>query len=776
MGKKNSNRKKTHNISPAFPVFPSPHEALHWWRERLRDGFQLPGAAEHLETLAGESDDIQHREKFQSLGNLTAGVLEQAGKLKNHPNGLSAFISDHESGRMFIASGTGGIVCLELTSGKRLWTIESERAYQVGGLALCDGTLYYTDSWRDKLYAVCCRTGKQNWCVDKTGDGSPLLCPAGVAVAHGSSGNLLLVCDSGNHRICSFTPDAKPLNAYGRRGLEWERITQVHSAPDDTIVPPYFEYPKGLTVAHNLDGKESLYVWDSGNGRLVLLDNERDHLHAIRIVTGEKVMLRLAGQVTVLAGPSGPLIAVIDDVLSTLSLRGPLGELLLTVDLSSLLKSSRRKLECFRLDSGGCSDDGVLLLSSSGAMWRIPSDALDVERLTTALLPLYPEDCRLVLANAGFTGSNIGSAWQDISPVQDHNALVRGLLDDCAILSDEFSLAVERLGRLVQTLGANSSDNDATALEQALLSRLDGYRTTTLKDMLSHARPSPGEIERWSDAQAEVDMELFQSRGSKSSAELARDEHLEQVRELRPSIRRLGWQLRKLHHLLTPRQSADWLEGIAAGLLNELESSLDARVRIIATAAKGLDYERDPQRVAREEIQAAHAAMLCISVLDSAAVVLAGEFSHLASQYPELLNTENLEKVTKLLGKATGLECSDILSKIAGETTAGPEPFEHLPDNELFGESISEKIRALVENMVSYLAKVEGSGSSGGQFGKVLERQRNLFALKASVLSNHSLAGEDYHTLLEHARTIAGEAWNLNKQFRFMEPQVERVE
>ena len=78
------------------------------------------------------------------------------------------------------------------------------------------------------------------------------------------------------------------------------------------------------------------------------------------------------------------------------------------------------------------------------------------------------------------------------------------------------------------------------------------------------------------------------------------------------------------------------------------------------------------------------------------------------------------------------------------------------------------------ENMVSYLAKVAESGSSGGQFGRVLERQRNLFALKASVLSNFRQPGEDCLALLEQARTVAGDAWRANRQLRLTEPQVEK--
>ncbi len=774
MGKKNSNRKKSHDELPAFPGFASAHDALHWWREKLRDGFPWPGAAEHLESLARENDDMPLREKFQALGRLAGRTLEQAGRLSSLPDALSCFITDPESGKLFIASATGGITCLDQTGGKRLWTIEPERAFQIGGLAVCDDTLYYTDSWRDKLYAVCVQSGQQTWCVDKAGDGSPLLSPAGVVVTHDEKGKHLLVCDSGNHRICSFTTGGAGESTCGQRGLEREQVIHVHSAPDSAVVPPYFEYPKGLAVAHDQNDKETVFVWDSGNGRLVLLTSELAPLHTIPIMPGKQVKPRLAGQVTVLDGASGPVIAVIDDVRRTLSLRGPLGESLLTVDLAALL-SSRRKLDCFRLDCRGYSDNGVLLLSSSGAMWRIPPDALDTARLTADLLPLYPEDCRLVLAHAGLGGCDHGRGWREISPVLDHNALVRGLFDNCHILGDQFALTVKSLDELVLALRGQSSENDASALEQTLLSRLDELRAATLKELLHRSRLSPGEIERWSDAHAEVDMELFQTRGRKSSAELTRDEHLEQIRELRPSIRSLGWQLRVLHRLLDPRRDSGWLAGITGGLLDELEANLNSRVRVVATTTAGLQYDRDPQRVARKEIQAAHAAMLCVSALDGAAVELAGEIARIARQHPSLLDPEKLEKTGKILGKAAGLQCREILLRIDGVTPDGPDSENKLPDNELFSDGISEKIRPLVENMVSYLAKVESSGSSGGQFGKVLDRQRNLFALKASLLSNFSQPGEDCLALLEHARTLAGEAWKIHGPLRLTEPQMERV-
>lgn len=773
MGKKNRNRKNSHDSSPAFPLFANPREALHWWRGKLRDGFPPTGADQHLAALDSAAASEQERLEIQALNRIAGKAVEPSGRLNSLSGTLSSFIAEPGSTRLFVASATGGITCLDRVSGKRLWNIEPERAFQVGGLAILDDTLFYTDSWRDKLLAVSCRTGEQKWCVDKAEDGSSLLCPAGVTVAHSNDKKYLLLCDSGNHRICSFTPEGDPLTVCGQRGLIWEGIAHVHSAPDGSVVPPHFEYPRGITVAAEQDGKNSVFVWDSGNGRLVLLSSELAPSSTVEIVPGGQPRPRLAGQVSVLNGPSGAVIAVIDDVERTLSLRSSLGGPLWTVDLATLMKSPTRKLECFRIDCAGANQDGTLLLSSSGGIWRIPLESLDAARLSAELLCLYPEDCRIVLARAGLANGNLGGAWHEISPALDHNALVQGLLAGCDILSDEFLLIIKHLDELAESLRQNNLDSDASALEQALLSRLDDFGRITLKELLRLSRPSPGEIERWSDAHTEVDMELFQSRGRKSTAELTRDDHLEQVRELKPSIRKLGWQLRKLHGLLAPRHNSGWPAGIAGELLDELKTNLDKRVSIVAAAAAGLQYERDPQRVSSKEIQAAHAAMLSISALDSAAMVLAGEFSCLAHQFPELLNNGRRAQLAALAGTATGLECRKFIADLAGDVPAGEPAVNPLPDNELFEDGICAKTKVLVEYMVSYLAKVQDGGNSGGQFGRVLERQRNLFAIKASLLSNYQRPGEDCLELLTQARTIAGDAWLESRCLRLTETQVE---
>ncbi len=774
MGKKNRNSKSLHGASPAFPEFADSRQALAWWCGKLRVGFPAPGAAEHLAALADAAGDETLRQKFDVLARIAGRAVEQAGRLIDVPGALSAFATERENGRLFIASATGGITCIERNSGKSLWKIEPEKAFQVGGLATFKGTLFYTDSWRDRLYAVCCQTGRQRWSVDKAANDSPLLCPAGITLARRGDGHHLLLCDSGNHRVCSFSLDGDPLSTQGRRGLERERIAHIHSAPEGTAVPPYFEYPSGITVATEHDGEETVFVWDSGNGRLVLLSSELTPVHTVRIVPGGEIVSRLAGQVAVLDGPAGAVIVVIDDAQRTLSVREPDGETLLSIDLTGLMKSPWRKLELFRLDCGGCSDDGILLLSSSGGVWRIPLETLNTARLSADLLKLYPEDSRIVLAHAWLANGNLGSAWRDVSPVLDHNALVRVLFRDCDLLSDEFSLTVERLEALVHSLRRQSMDDDASALEQALLSRLEEFRTAALDELLRLSRPSPGEIERWSDAHAEVDMEFFQSRGRKSSAELARDDDLEQVRELRPSIRRQAWQLRALHRLLASRRNSGWIAGIAAGLLDELGTNLDKRVGVIAVAAAALQYERDPQRVAREEIQAAHAVLLSVSMLEDVAVELAAEFVRLTRELPEVLDSGMTEKVKTLIGKAGGLECREILCDVAGKLPDQTAPAGQLQHSSLFEQGVSEQLQMLVENMVSYLAKVQNNGSSGGQFGRVLGRQRNLFALKASVLSNFRRPGEECLALLEQARTVAGDAWQANRQLRLTEPQVEK--
>ena len=79
-------------------------------------------------------------------------------------------------------------------------------------------------------------------------------------------------------------------------------------------------------------------------------------------------------------------------------------------------------------------------------------------------------------------------------------------------------------------------------------------------------------------------------------------------------------------------------------------------------------------------------------------------------------------------------------------------------------------MKSLVEKMESYLAEIELKSPAGEPFRKVVRRQKEIFALKASLLAgslpaNGKSSTEDQR-LLERAREISGEAWPALKNLR----------
>ena len=767
MARKKRQQKNLQTSTAALPEFENTARALDWWRGRIRQGLPVSAdTGEHFKELAEQCSGQSEREVFTALKKIACQAIEQAGQLGNNIATAGFFAADQSGESLFVANATGGIGCLDSGNGKTLWRIPADRAFQVGAMAVHEKTLYYTDSWHNRLGAVDIHTGNEFWSAEAASDNSRLLCPVGLAVLDRDDKPVLLVSDSGSHRLCTFSLDGSALETHGKRGLLREQTAFAQTAPEGTSVQQCYEYPRDVSVTGSGNQNRAAWVWDSVNGRLIVLDARLNVTRTIQLMDVNETIPRLAGQVVAVNGPTGAVIIVIDDLGCTMTIHADNGTSLLSFDLTSLMHSSRRKFERLRVDCAGTGDDGLLLMSNSGGLWKIPLQSLDSKSLISKLATLFPDDCHLVMANAESFATDSSHPWQIISPTLDPNTLVRGLLDERDIITEEFSLTVGHLDTLAGSLNSGSGEDGASALGQSVILRLEKFRAETLNKLRRFAHPSPGEIERWSDAQAEVDMEIFQSRGRQSSAELKRDSDLEQIRELRPSIRSLSWKLRTLHKLLSPRQDSGWIENTAAELLDMLESMLNERLEIISSTAETLEYDREPQRVALKEIKSSHAAGLRASALDYTAVELAAELERLVREYPEALAGLDKDKLEELAARATGLECRESLVKLAGQPSAGIKAEEILPDVPALNGSVGDKMKSLVDNMAAYLETVRNSGGSGGKFGRVLERQRSLFALKASVLSNYLAPDSDSNQALESARTISGEAWRETRQMR----------
>jgi hypothetical protein len=751
MAKKRRNKQAETKNKPSFPTVSDPSAALQWWRDRLRAGFPADGAENNLRELSGRVDEPEIKALFDGILNAAGNLISPDAELKYAPLAVNRVVLSDDRTRAFVSSATGGISCHSLPDGKKRWSVPAERAYQVGDMAVAGEMLVYTDAWNGKIIAIETSGGSDLWSVAQGPDGSPLLSPAGVAVLDDSR---LVVSDSGSHRMVTFDMHGKPIDTVGVRGLLDEEITHINTAPRGTELIPYFEYPRSISVAADIDRATSLFVWDSGNGRLMVLGTSLQRKRTIRLAPSGEVKTRLAGQVAVVSGPSGPVVLVIDDAACTMTLRSPYGDLLMTVDLSQFKTGGTLALETFRMESGAEGNRDLVLVSSSGRTFKLSRDIFDTRSIAAALLPAFPEDCSLVLA--AVDESTAAGSWRELSPTLDHSSLVRCLLGNTDLLTGELSIVASRIRQLAATLENNSLASDSSALIKALESQLEEIRNRCIGELERLSNPTPGTVESWSDALCEVDMEVFQTSGRSSSAELTQDHLLEEIRDLRPSIRRCGWRLRELHILL-----AKSVDIYLPHLLEMLSRLLDRRLELLAAVAGKLEYDRDPQRVNRSELQTAHAARLQVSAIDGAAVELTGELARLGENTTAMKDGELASKLATCCEKSSGLACHAILAELSGGESKVPA----LPAVPALNGSASDTLTGMVERMNEYLIQVQG-GENGSQFGKVIDRQKKLFSVKASVLANFHVVNGSGQQVLERARSISGDAWDENRNLR----------
>ena len=81
-----------------------------------------------------------------------------------------------------------------------------------------------------------------------------------------------------------------------------------------------------------------------------------------------------------------------------------------------------------------------------------------------------------------------------------------------------------------------------------------------------------------------------------------------------------------------------------------------------------------------------------------------------------------------------------------------------------------ENMRFLVGNMALYLKALNDAGGTGGPFGRVVARQKEIFAVKGSLLLNSLLHNgstpPEALELAARAGKLAGTAWENTKNLR----------
>ncbi|OGG03212.1 MAG: hypothetical protein A3F83_04230 [Candidatus Glassbacteria bacterium RIFCSPLOWO2_12_FULL_58_11] len=589
----------------------------------------------------------------------------------------------------------------------------------------------------------------------------------------------ILVCERNNHRITRFSAEGVPLGSMGQRGLSEEELVHRYSKPEGKSDIVFLEFPSSIDLAVDLDNALSIFVWDWWNNRLLCLDLQGKLKRKIFLERSPGKYIRFAGQIKVLSGPCGPVIFEVDDLAGSLTVRGPEGDILLNILLRDALFGASSVAEVFRLASA-TGEARPCLAASGGRIIELAPGLFEIRELLEHLSTARAECAPLALSRWEMPGSYIlgdtviSRSWEDVCRSLAPEEAVAGLLRREDALNSRLERNFTRLHKLALDLERCGAAFDSLRLREALTARLEKLAAEVLAELAGKAELDRSEADPWFEALTDVDMSLFKSNGRNHLTEITLDAVLDQSRDHPARIRRAAWEYRTLSRLLTERSSPAKNSERLLELAGHAEKLLEKRQRLAEHLQANLKYDIQPQRILREELITIHRGTLNIQVIEQIAGVLALEMAWLLgagadTRLPGL--SDRLERCLKAAGSHPQW---DKLRKALGpRPAADPAPKAILAGTlgKLFGgREADPRLKSLVEKMESYLAEIELKSPAGEPFRKVVRRQKEIFALKASLLAgslpaNGKSSTEDQR-LLERAREISGEAWPALKNLR----------
>ncbi len=757
-----------------LPEASDPESLIIWWRARLTGGFSPLGAEENLAQCSRYVSSPEQKNALEALHRLIFTPLGAPHPLVDSPAVPLAALVDEAGGRIFVSGADGsGLVCLETDSGRKIWHANSQFFRRITGMALSGTTLFVCDRWARHLTALSAEDGSEIWSTQEAAYGEKLAEPSDMALIEKGSKSEIWVCDREKHRIFSYSPDGTPLGRIGRRGMLAEEIIKRFTKPASEPDLIHFEFPQSLSVETDINGESTVFVWDSWNRKVLCLDTEAKLKRQVLLDRIKNSNRRFAGQVKVLSGPHGPLILEIDDCRTALIVWGPEGDLLLNLELKDALFGPSKKCELLRLAStvkGGKSD---YLVTSGGKLFELGKGLLNIRELLDSLAALRPDDSALALARYEILGGYcqdflaLTREWEEFREGIPPYRFTKELLIEEDALNGRLERLVARLDRLSENLARMGTDKSARELSQAVGQRLTELRRKTMEKLTGFTELNPKEENSWIEALTDLDMTLFKTYGKNNWEEIKLDNILERIRDYPDDIRRTGWEFRTLNRLCLPRLSSGENEANVLRLARMAEKLLSKRRDILNKLGLDLTFKGEPQRIIRDDIKILHRSILNLRAVEQVAGCLAREISQWLEKNADC-SSEELPALLLGCSKAAGaLPPWDELYRKLAKTRApvhGGTDFKMAGcESEKSGRNWLEELESLVENMEAYLKKVAETSNLSSHFGKVVNRQKEIFAVKASVLANYLPKNGRQATraadLLERASRIAGEAW-----------------
>lgn len=743
--------------APAYPSWDNPDEALGIWKNKIAQGYH-PFALD--EALKAVPPEISGSPAVRSLTRLAGFRLSPSG-MRGPGWKPSSVMLDRDHGRLYFAGASGeGIGCYEATSGKALWDLPGGTLGWAGGMALGPEGLYVCDRWRHRVMVLDPDSGRERAVIERSAQGRPLNEPSDVTVLERDGKTEIWVCERGNHRICRLSPENGLIGYLGTRGMMFEEAAQRFTRPAGEPEALMFEFPESLQTGVDIDGERAVFVWDALNGRVVVLGADGSFRRVITLVPDGAA--KFSGRVRVVSLPDGPIVLCLDNVNRSLNLHDHEGAPLLRVSLEDRDSDlTRARFACF-VDCDGT----PLVAFDDGRILEIDGPPDGIEGLIESLAVLFPEREDMVLSLAERKQKTGGTVRRnDTSGDFSPDSFVSALLDPGRALDRGLARNALRIENLART-----SDRCSPAAE-SLRERLSALADEAFRSLLSLARPDETTLDSWSDALADLDMDLVQTKGRNQQKELELDDTLEEIREHPDLARRTAWTWRELTGILRSLGALD-TASLAERLTREATSMLGERRELIRDLASRMDLGGDPGHIKRNELIALHRALLAVSSIERAASFLADcllENAASGLSIPAEVR-ENISLCAQLdpaSDKWRGLR-----SRLCPDEEASPRPSRSGPD-ELDEAGALEKMRSLVDSMTSYVKALNDVGGATGPFGRVVERQREIFAVKGSLLVNALFRnGDTSGEALELARRaggLAGPAWGNTKNLRFAE-------
>lgn len=667
---------------------------------------------------------------------LSVAALPRVRSLSGLPEVPAAALADPGHGLLFVSGLEGGLCCLEAETGRTRWSLGAEALPRPKGLCLFSDRLLAGEAWTHRVLALDPRDGSP--CGELTAAGGPedrLFEPWDLAVAAGTEGPELWVCDRSHHRICRYDTSLRFRRKLGRRGLEAEELARRHTCPAGEPEELLLEFPQAL-----VSRADRIYLWDAWNRRVVTLTADGRVLARTGLLPAAPGESRFFSDFTVAGTAAHPLFLALDDRERSLTLWNAEGEFMLRLRLEQELGLDPRQAAALRFVRSTAEGAPLGLLASGGALAEFPPALTDPVFLAERLTALHPENpalalyCRELAAGAG------RGLPPELAP-----ALLRGE----EVLSG-------RLERMLARLDHQAEHHPALA--EAITARLAELALAAEEELAALAGISREQREPWAKAMAELDMALFRNNGRNSVEESRLDPVLEELREHPARLRRAGWRLGALRALLESRLSPAAREADCCRIAARAGDLLELRARELDRLEGLLSYDDPPQQVKSQELCEIHSALILARGVLSASGGLARELGR--SREHGGASAAASVRLTAAIGRCARLDGEEGKWAALAQSLEVSPAAEENPDP---ADNRQQRLRRLVEQLADHLEQLPAARTASETFSRVLRRQRELFVLKASLLARAEAA---INGTAAAAHRLAGEIWSEGSPFR----------